>query len=589
MSKLAAPGKGCFQARYPKVKWERVGCKTPSGHPYAPKLPWPKSPPWSPYVVGGSYNDMTAEVSGLILSAEGSFDQVLNLTSETGNAKGAGPEVPNAYSLQINTNFFDTPLCGGAADPSVCKGWKQFVFSSLTDQGAFLSYWLTNYNTDCPSGWTSYPTAPSPSTDQHCYSNLGVVGYPLGFTAPLDITTLAIIMTLKGSADPSTGNDAVVFAAGPIMMMSTTPSPFGPTPWTDAEFNVFGDCCNDQANFNPNATLLVRTTVHYLDATGKPSEAAPRCVYASFTGETNNLWLSGATGVPLLKSPAIRFFETLVSGPPSPWCDMARGMGEPHLMTFDHLLYDFQASGDFVLSEMAPTVRGPGTVVHGRLTSGAPDYPNASLIRAVGMRSGGTSVAICLAPERIVVNGKTNQLSDGQTLSLTDMDVIRIGNAYWMRSRAGDTLRAEVHNGIAKTWFDVYPGLAESPASPHGLVTNHGNHVLQIESRDGVVFTAPFHFGELYGHYAASWRLTTQESLLSVCGNAGPGGPPQKTFYASDLSPEERDRAEKVCRAANITDPALLDACEIDVTVLGPEAAKAFVGMAPPAAVGKVH
>ena len=53
--------------------------------------------------------------------------------------------------------------------------------------------------------------------------------------------------------------------------------------WHEAEFNIFGDCCLDQAVFNSGSTIVVRTSVD--DGTTN----APTCVNQSFTGETNSL------------------------------------------------------------------------------------------------------------------------------------------------------------------------------------------------------------------------------------------------------------------------------------------------------------
>src|SRR6266568_2762496 len=59
--------------------------------------------------------------SRAIASATGSFD-VVNVTSETNLGS------PDTYSLQLNSEYFDTPACAGAANPANCKGWQQFIY-----------------------------------------------------------------------------------------------------------------------------------------------------------------------------------------------------------------------------------------------------------------------------------------------------------------------------------------------------------------------------------------------------------------------------------------------------------------------------
>jgi hypothetical protein len=60
----------------------------------------------------------------LIYSAIGSFDKVDGVIGESGQLSGAGPLVDDAFSLQVNTQKFDTPLCNGRAG---CQGWQQFI------------------------------------------------------------------------------------------------------------------------------------------------------------------------------------------------------------------------------------------------------------------------------------------------------------------------------------------------------------------------------------------------------------------------------------------------------------------------------
>ena len=73
-------------------------------------------------------------------------------------------------------------------------------------------------------------------------------------------------------------------------------------------------------------------------------------------------------------------------------CAAATSVGDTHLTTFNGLLYDFQASGDFVLAQVDPDF-----VVQTRQVSGAPTWPDASVNSAVATRMGKTKVAVCLA------------------------------------------------------------------------------------------------------------------------------------------------------------------------------------------------
>src|ERR1700692_979228 len=103
----------------------------------------------------GNGNDVSAQVSGHISEAVGSFDSVTGVTSESGTGPFSGP---NAFTLQLNSNFFASPACSGAANPSNCRGWQQFIYANVScPHCAFIQYWLLGFgSTNCPSGWMSF-------------------------------------------------------------------------------------------------------------------------------------------------------------------------------------------------------------------------------------------------------------------------------------------------------------------------------------------------------------------------------------------------------------------------------------------------
>ena len=146
MAHAPLPTKGCFTSSYPSTQWKEVPCTTAPARPYPPaRGPMPD--------VVGSGNDASAQVTGTMSEAVGSFDSVTGVTSETGQVDGSGGQVANTFSLQLNSNFFSgIPACNGAAKPSSCQGWEQFVYSNSAGS-AFIQYWLINYNATCPAGW----------------------------------------------------------------------------------------------------------------------------------------------------------------------------------------------------------------------------------------------------------------------------------------------------------------------------------------------------------------------------------------------------------------------------------------------------
>jgi hypothetical protein len=575
MLRKAAPKKGCFNAAYPSTEWKEVPCVK------APNIPMvPRRGP-RPFVVGNA-NDISAGApSAFITQAIGHFENISNVTSETGLIGNSGTPVNNAYTLQINTNQFTSPACAGSPNPN-CKGWEQFVYFNDGSSGsAFIQYWLIKYNATCPAGQNWNQFSFNGSTDIYCWKNDsgGAVGVP---NQP--ITNMAN-WTLTGTAT-STGDSVAMSTGANVYTRNGDNAVDASNGWTAAEFNIFGaggsSAGGGQSNFNNGASVNTRTEIIY------GGNAAPNCLAQGFTGETNNLSFGPTAPSATAPGPAVIFEESIAGGATSN-CAAAVTIGDTHLRTFNGLFYDFQAAGDFTLAEV-----DRGFSVQTRQVSGAPTWPNATVNKAVAARFGTTKVAVCLAPpgsdQRATVNvdGKLTPVEDGKTLELPDGGgIARQGNVYQITSESGDSVRATVN----PSWIDVAVGLGRWPSSVHGLIANPNGNVNQIETRDGTVLTNPFSFDDLYHRFADSWRVSGDASMLSVC-NAEKVievGIPKRAFYAKDLDPGIREKAQGVCTAAGVKPGPLLEACTLDVAVIGQDAAaKVFVDAIPPAAVGTI-
>ena len=272
MSRTPRPKKGCFKSSYPSTEWQEIPCTT------APRRPYPAARGPRPAIVGNG-NDFSAQVVGRISSATGSFDSV------TGVTIGGDP----TFSLQLNTQFFNTSICDGAKDPSKCQGWQQFIYSSGSNV-AFMQYWLIDFGNSCPSGWDSF--------ESDCFKNSDAVIVPH--------VTIADIFDLSLTGSTAGGTDTVAMLFGTGLFTATGQDSVLnlEQSWQAAEFNIFGDCCLAQFNFNQGSRITIRIDVN--DGTTN----RPICARHGFTGETNNLTLVSPCCAFGGTSPAIMFTES---------------------------------------------------------------------------------------------------------------------------------------------------------------------------------------------------------------------------------------------------------------------------------------
>jgi len=574
MLRKPAPKKACFTATYPSTEWKEVACVKP------PHIPAPPRHGPRPAVVGNN-NDISAKApSGHITQAIGHFENVTNVTSESGPIANTGPPVADAYTLQINTDFFKgSTACAGSPNPD-CLGWEQWIYWNFGSGNgrASMQYWLISYNKTCPAnqGWNQVALFGT-SCWKDSAQAAAVPNQPITNMANWRLTGTAT--TTGDSIAMSTGTQAYTAPGDNVAAASSA--------WTIAEFNIFGPGGDSAGNgstatFNAGASSNTRTEIIYGDT------KAPTCAAQGFTAEMNNLSFGPTAPAATAPGPAVIFSESIAGGATSN-CVAASTIGDTHLRTFHGLFYDFQAAGDFTLAEV-----GRDFSVQTRQVSGAPTWPDATVNKAVAARFGKTQVAVCLAqPGRdegaaIHVDGTLTPVADGQTLELPGgVGIARQGNVYQLTSESGDSVRATVN----PTWIDVAVGLGQWPSSVHGLIANPNGNVNQIEARDGFVLTNPFSFNDLYHRFADSWRVSGEASMLSVCNTGKPieVGIPKRPFYAKDLEPGIRAKAQGVCTAAGVKPGPLYEACTLDVAVIGNDlAAKVFVDQLPPSAVGTI-
>lgn len=233
--------------------------------------------------------------------------------------------------------------------------------------------------------------------------------------------------------------------------------------------------------------------------------------------------------------------------------DAGGSTGDPHLVTFDGLLYDLQLPGDFVLVRA-----GSELEVQARQVS-VPLYPGRTVNGEIAMRLGSNRVTVATALPGVQVNGVPTTLGDAPVV-LEGGETLRLKDNVLAATRPGGDL-VEVRLGGAYLDVRIHP----SPVLlPRGLLGDHdGDTENDLAPRGGQAYSA-VSTGRLYGEFAESWRVSPDESLFDHPWTGNWPSLPSDTIMQDDI-----DSARELCKLGRISHPALLDACILDVAITG--------------------
>lgn len=239
--------------------------------------------------------------------------------------------------------------------------------------------------------------------------------------------------------------------------------------------------------------------------------------------------------------------------------------GDPHLLTFDNVGYDFQAAGEFVLVR---ATSGDAYEVQARFVAIS---SAVSVTEAIATSVDGVSVAVeaNLDSGALFVDGVETTLADGASISVGSSGTV---------TRAGDTLEIDHGNGdiTSVTAFSTFlnvtpqPSLSRASGELEGLLGNaNGTPIDDFRLSDGTVLSTPLSIDLLYSDYANSWLVEEANRLL-------PGDPeafaaPENVISIDSLPQSLREAAEAAVDAMGITNPILRDAAILDFALTGNE------------------
>ncbi len=255
-------------------------------------------------------------------------------------------------------------------------------------------------------------------------------------------------------------------------------------------------------------------------------------------------------------------------------CHNGCSRGDPHLVTFDGLAYDFQAAGEFVF------VTAPdGAEIQVRQVPLGGVCGHVSLTKAVAARVGEVRVTYVASRERpLWVDGVAVAPPAHEPWPLGDGTLTAWDGGASIEWPDGTRLVVDDRT----SFLDVAVRVAEARRGMVGglLGDANGDAEGDLRIRDGDPLPAPVPFETLYGAFADSWRVDADTSEFEYDPGEGPetyaiAGFPGELGSVDDLPEDTRAAATALCEDLGIEDEVLLTDCVLDVACSGGDAAYA--------------
>ena len=208
--------------------------------------------------------------------------------------------------------------------------------------------------------------------------------------------------------------------------------------------------------------------------------------------------------------------------------------GDVHMVTFDGLHYDFQATGDFVLARATD----PGSTYQIQIqTSTLHGIAGISYTTQIAAELGdGQPVNFGAAGGPVVwLDGRPGTtLGIGTSQTLVDVStLVRVStDSYKLTWNSGETLNVTDRGAF----FDLSAALspADRPGSVQGLLGSDTGQATDFSLPDGTVLAQPVATSVLLGIFADAWRVDPQQSLLAIATPMPVAGAPIR-FLATDV------------------------------------------------------
>ncbi len=245
---------------------------------------------------------------------------------------------------------------------------------------------------------------------------------------------------------------------------------------------------------------------------------------------------------------------------------VGKGVGDPHLTTFDGKKFGFMATGEFIAAKS--TVSGDRFEVQVRqqeIKSKNNDGV-ASFNTAIAIHTGSDKVSV-LADKKIYINDQLTtikatgeRLRDGGSVNLA-------GALVSVKTPAGDLVEVQLYPGDLDYYIWPNPG---RKGKLRGLQGNFdGNAQNDLMTAGGQVVGESY--DDLYKRYAPGWRITQANSLFTYATGTSTATYTDTSYPRKQITitGEQRAKARTVCENAGVTDPQALESCIEDVALTG--------------------
>ena len=236
--------------------------------------------------------------------------------------------------------------------------------------------------------------------------------------------------------------------------------------------------------------------------------------------------------------------------------------GDPHLISFDNVAYDFQAEGEFVLAR-ATTGAEYELQARFRALSSAVSVADAMATR-VGTSV--VSVEIDGADGLVRIDGVETALADGESVGVGSGAISRDGRTILIDHGNGDQTEATVYAGFLNA--TPIPASTRDAGGFEGLLGNdNGTPADDFQLADGTVLLTPVPVETLYGEFADSWIVAAVDRMLP--GEATAYDAPDRIVTVDSLPATLRAEAEAVVDGFGISNELVREAAILDFALTG--------------------